>query len=534
MCLGWLFGELRRNGPNMRVYAQLLLGVAAWVFCNAPADGGGQCGGWEPGAGWGALFLPAPELESPPVRDGLENLRPVIINQAALDDLAAAEQGLLHLNYAPDCDVMAIIESVVIRSPDRYTLLGRRQGDPASTVVVTCHDGLVVGSVRAIGLPYLVIEPMRRGIHLVGQLTPEAQDWVCGTANPQSPHDGKSPHDHQCVAPDMSALAGGGHCGPGALRQDGPIPVIDLLMLYTPIARAQIGQDVSDPGDGTDAMLALIHSAVDAMNWAMVNSQARARIRLLDAVEIDYVAGDYELEQDLICMRIGTPDFFDQCGGTALDDTCAPIRNAYGADLVCLVVETKQQPYGGIAQPLYSFNPASAEVAVYAVLKWSTMRTDVLAHEVGHLLGAGHDHAHDGPQFFDYSAGHRFWYNMLGTIMAYGGSNSYTYSNPDVLIMDSPSGVPEGEPGAANNARTITETAAFVASHRAAVVRPCMADLNQDGAVNLRDIGILLATYELGVDSAHFDWRGDIDGDADVDLIDLGFLLDSFGADCEP
>jgi hypothetical protein len=50
-------------------------------------------------------------------------------------------------------------------------------------------------------------------------------------------------------------------------------------------------------------------------------------------------------------------------------------------------------------------------------------------------------------------------------------------------------------------------------------------DLNGDGCVDLADLGILLASYEI-------DAGGDLDGDGDTDLSDLGILLANWGAGC--
>jgi hypothetical protein len=47
-------------------------------------------------------------------------------------------------------------------------------------------------------------------------------------------------------------------------------------------------------------------------------------------------------------------------------------------------------------------------------------------------------------------------------------------------------------------------------------------DLDGDGDVDLADLGILLASYEI-------DDGGDLDGDGDTDTADLGVLLADFG-----
>jgi formylglycine-generating enzyme required for sulfatase activity len=53
----------------------------------------------------------------------------------------------------------------------------------------------------------------------------------------------------------------------------------------------------------------------------------------------------------------------------------------------------------------------------------------------------------------------------------------------------------------------------------------CPEDLNGDDYIDLADLGILLASYDV-------DAGGDIDGDGDTDLADLGALLAVFGTDC--
>ena len=56
------------------------------------------------------------------------------------------------------------------------------------------------------------------------------------------------------------------------------------------------------------------------------------------------------------------------------------------------------------------------------------------------------------------------------------------------------------------------------------------ADINCDGAVDLADLGGLLASYGQTGGATRED--GDVDGDSDVDLTDLALLLHAFGALC--
>lgn len=57
----------------------------------------------------------------------------------------------------------------------------------------------------------------------------------------------------------------------------------------------------------------------------------------------------------------------------------------------------------------------------------------------------------------------------------------------------------------------------------------CPGDLNGDGQVDLADLGILLADFGCLPPP---NCPGDLDGDGDTDLADLGILLADFG--CGP
>lgn len=58
----------------------------------------------------------------------------------------------------------------------------------------------------------------------------------------------------------------------------------------------------------------------------------------------------------------------------------------------------------------------------------------------------------------------------------------------------------------------------------------CLADLDQDGAVDLDDLAQILAHFGTTAGAATAD--GDIDGDHDVDLSDLAEFLSQFGQPC--
>jgi photosystem II stability/assembly factor-like uncharacterized protein len=60
----------------------------------------------------------------------------------------------------------------------------------------------------------------------------------------------------------------------------------------------------------------------------------------------------------------------------------------------------------------------------------------------------------------------------------------------------------------------------------------CPGDVDGDGAVDIADLGILLAGYELPSNDPLFDARADLNGDGTVDIADLGILLAGYELPC--
>jgi hypothetical protein len=60
-----------------------------------------------------------------------------------------------------------------------------------------------------------------------------------------------------------------------------------------------------------------------------------------------------------------------------------------------------------------------------------------------------------------------------------------------------------------------------------AALADCPEDLNGDDSIDMEDLSILLAAWEI-------DDGGDVDGDGDTDISDLGALLAVFDTDCPP
>jgi hypothetical protein len=96
----------------------------------------------------------------------------------------------------------------------------------------------------------------------------------------------------------------------------------------------------------------------------------------------------------------------------------------------------------------------------FSVVNWWSIMGQAFIHEIGHNLGCAHDRQNDnGCGAYSFSHGWRFYGEggrRYRTIMAYAPGMTIDYfSNPDVLFDGVPTGIPVGEPNAANNVRTI-------------------------------------------------------------------------------
>jgi hypothetical protein len=92
------------------------------------------------------------------------------------------------------------------------------------------------------------------------------------------------------------------------------------------------------------------------------------------------------------------------------------------------------------------------------------------AHELGHNMGSHHDHQNAGPALYSYSYGHRTPSQLWRTIMAYFPGQTVPYfSNPNLLFHGEALGVPEGQPNAAENWKSLNNTASTVAQWRCAI-----------------------------------------------------------------
>ena len=155
-----------------------------------------------------------------------------------------------------------------------------------------------------------------------------------------------------------------------------------------------------------------------------------------------------------------------QPGDGYLDEVLT-LRNTYRADIVSLWTESSDMCGLG-----YIMNPVSLSFAPYSmnVVKRSCVAGYYsFAHEMGHNMGAQHDRGNaDSPGAYSYSYGYQEPTGRFRTIMAYDCPSTCPrvqgFSTPLYTVGGIPIGVAGGNFSAADNARTLNETASTVAT----------------------------------------------------------------------
>ncbi len=420
-----------------------LVGVLVVLSCfNPPTKAAAQPANLAAGRG---LFVdvPAPALRVN-LAASVSRRRVVTVDITAVRSLRSV-QARLPFNLFADAAYEGVVEQVVDRGPDEFTLQGSLSGQPFSSFTLSVKADVAVLNVRTTDRGLFQLRHLENSFYDVRQID-ESQYPPCGN---EAKHSISIPA--RAGEPVQGAKSGGGPAADSGA-------ILDVLVVYTAQARNAAG--------GTPSMQALINLAIDESNMAYQQSLITPRLRLVHQQEVSYTQSA-TFDTDL--NRLTTP------GDGHLDEVHA-LRNAYGADMVCLLIDNSQ--YCGLAHVMTSLSPGFEGSAFSVVHQGCATGYYSFAHELGHNMGCNHDLANSaGSGLYAYSYGWRFTGNDANeyrTVMAYApGTRIPRFSNPGVLYQGVATGVATNLPNAAHNALTINNSAFTIANFRPSV-GPCI------------------------------------------------------------
>ncbi|HEY3265492.1 MAG TPA: M12 family metallo-peptidase [Armatimonadota bacterium] len=354
---------------------------------------------------------------------------------------------VVRLNLFPDAACAVTIDhSTPHPATGCDSFSGHTVDDPLGCFALVTRGEAVEGLVMRQGLALYRIATAPGGFAVVQQVDGAALP-PCGTSAQEAP-----------APPAGLGRAVSRKRSGGSSEREGP--VIDVLVVYTPEARAAAG--------GQEAIEAKAQLSIDLTNQAYANSLIDASVHLVHTQEVAYQesGGFNAMLRALTDPNDGQMDAVHQW------------RNEWGADMVSLLV--KDYSYCGMAWVMTSLSDGFAGSA-FSVCNYSCVSSGyTMAHELGHNEGCDHDRDNAVGRLYPYSYGWRFMGNsgqQFRTVMSYAPGESIPFfSNPAVTFDGQATGVAIGQADQSDNADTVNSSAATAAAWRSSTTPPEIVD----------------------------------------------------------
>ena len=392
----------------------------------------------------------------------------------------------LLLNFFQDVVLSAVLDRKEVRSPEKFTAHGHIDGARESEITLVALDGVMVGNIRVAGSLFQ-IRYIGNGVHAVREID-ESRFPPDGEPVPISLPNHSPPSIPDQLA--MDSAAG-----------------FDVMVLYTPAARAAAG--------GATAMTALVNLAVAETNTAYSRSGVIPRVRLVYSGEVAGYTEAGDFSTDLSRLRSPSDGFMDNIHA---------LRNAFGADMVSLIIEGNGS-LCGIGFLMLTESAGFAANAFSVSARNCATGNYTFSHEMGHNMGLQHDRiAQPANGVFPHSHGYvnvvNNFRDIMGVATGCGGCpRIQNFSNSNVTHNGFPTGVPIAAPNSADAAASLNATALTVANWRTQVTP---GDFGGDGksdiALYRSGMWFILRSTDNGITGVPFGGiAGDIPVPADYD-----------------
>ncbi len=375
----------------------------------------------------------------------------------------SAPSAKLELNLFDDARLPAVIDRFDA-SRGVGVFYGHLEGDEDASVLIAHKDGAIEARIRGPEGREFDVSYNGDGMHKITEVDPLklrdtlrddvlTKDGSTGnqTAEPSTPQ-----------TPDTSSPT-----------------IIDVMVLYTTEEKDVLGGQAA-----TEARIAL---SVAYNNEAFRRSFVNARFRLVHTEEVTQ------------SWHVPSHTAGSELSWLAGDSTVAQRRGTFGADLVSLLAFFTD--YGGMA---YCTSPHS----VYSHYP------EHFAHECAHNIGCRHERGNPEADCADQIYNYGYYFTspvdgvQYGTIMSYVGSPCDLFSNPTNQFRGSATGIPEGQPLAADNARFINEHGANVAAwaNQAVTVLSSPALINSGTQFTFQIAGPISGVYNVEYTGDYLSW----------------------------